>query len=103
VNQPNATVEVYIGGSLRGTYTIAYGDRTSHVDWGLNDGPVRVVSTNGTPIIVSERSYRDPVNLEDFNEMMGVPADHLTTEYWFPVYNGNTSVMKTWITIGNAQ
>jgi hypothetical protein len=39
--------------------------------------------------------------LTDFNEMLGYPANRLTTEYWFPWYYG-TSFMQTYLVIGNA-
>jgi hypothetical protein len=63
-----------------------------------NTGPVRVVSTTGTgtptalPVFVSERS----LYLTSFNELMGYPADQLTTEYWFPWYDNvfmNTDIL----------
>jgi hypothetical protein len=58
-------------------------------------GPVRVVSTNGVKIFTSERvDYKG-----SFNEMMGYPANQLTTEYWFPWYD-NLS-MTTWVLVGN--
>jgi len=60
-----------------------------------------MVSTNAVPIITSERAYRG-ANLTDFNEMMGFPANQLTTEYWFPWYSFS-SFMQTYLVIGNAQ
>jgi hypothetical protein len=48
-----------------------------------------VVSKSGAgtpvaiPIFTSERSLYGP----SFNEMMGYPADQLTTEYWFTWYD----------------
>ena len=97
----SANVDVYIAGQLKGSYVIPVGGRVTPIYDGINNGPVRVVSTNAVPIITSERAYRGP-NLTDFNEMMGFPANQLTTEYWFPLYD-TTSFMQTYLTIGNAQ
>ena len=101
VNQPSANVSVYIAGQLMGSSVIPYGGRWTPIYQGINNGPVRVVSTNAVPIITSERAYRNAANLSDFNEMMGFPANQLTTEYWFPL-SDSTSFMQTYITIGNA-
>ena len=96
----SANVSVYIAGQLKGSYVIPVGGRVTPIYDGINNGPVRVVSTNGVPIITSERAYRGP-NLTDFNEMMGFPANQLTTEYWFPLID-STCFMQTYLTIGNA-
>ena len=75
-----ALVDVYIGGTKMNTtpYSIAPGQRV-YPRYGLNGGPVRVVSTNGVPIFTSERAkYK-----ESFNEIMGLADNQLTTEYWF--------------------
>ena len=92
-------VDVYIAGQLKGSYVIPVGGRVTPIYDGINNGPVQVVTT-AIPIITSERAYRGP-NLTDFNEMMGFPANQLTTEYWFPLYD-TTSFMQTYLTIGNA-
>jgi len=97
----SAAVSVYIAGQLKGSYMIPVGGRVTPIYDGINNGPVQVVSTNAVPIITSERAYRGP-NLTDFNELMGFPANKLTTEYWFPLYD-TTSFMQTYLTIGNAQ
>jgi hypothetical protein len=98
----SAQVSVYIAGQLKGSYTIPVGGRVTPTYDNINNGPVQVISTNGAKIITSERAYRGVVDLTDFNEMMGFPANQLTTEYWFPLYNNN-SFMATYLTIGNAQ
>src|SRR6185503_7545491 len=93
-------VEVTIGGNPMGSYDIPSGSRISPIYPGINNGPVQVVSTNGVPIITSERAYRG-ANYTDWNEMLGFPADQLTTEYWFPLCDG-TGTAQTFISIGNA-
>jgi hypothetical protein len=92
---------VYISGALKGSYNILNKGHVTPIYQGINNGPVRVISTNGVNNIASERAYRDGTNLRDFNEMMGFPANHLTTEYWFPLID-STSFMQTYLTIGNA-
>ncbi len=75
-----ATVDVYIGGAKKNAtpYSIAPGQRI-FPRYGVNGGPVRVVSTNGVPVFTSERTKY----LSSFNEIVGVPVNQLTTDYWF--------------------
>jgi hypothetical protein len=50
---------------------------------GIVGGPLRVRTTNGVNIFTSERvAYGN-----SFNELMGYPANKLTTEYWFTYYD----------------
>jgi hypothetical protein len=51
---------------------------------GANSGPGRVVSTNDTPMLTSERVLYDGVS---YSEMMGLPKEQLAKEYVFPYYN----------------
>ena len=95
-----AHVEVTIGGSLKDSYDIPSGSRISPLYPDTNNGPVQVHSTNGVPIITSERAYRGS-NYTDWNEMLGLPVEQLTTEYWFPLCDG-TGTAQTFISIGNA-
>src|SRR6478609_9060005 len=64
------------GQSLRESYT------------GVNNGPVKIVSTNAVPLIGAERVIYQ-VNWIDtsFTEMMGLPNSQLNTTYWLPWYN----------------
>jgi hypothetical protein len=93
-----ASVDIYIGGIKKGTYSIPKGGRVTPRYAGFQGGPVRVVSTNGVKIFTSERTQYGPN--DTFNEMMGYPANQFTTEYWFPWYD-NVS-MATWIVVGNS-
>jgi hypothetical protein len=92
-----AEVEIYIGGVLRGSYSIAPGANVTPRWQGLVGGPVQVLSTNGVPIFASERVFTVPYN--SFNEVMGYPANQFTTEYWFPWYD--TIYMNTFLLVGN--
>jgi hypothetical protein len=105
VGNPSATqtayVEIYIGGTLRGSYAIPPNDRVTPQFAGVLAGPVQVVSVpgTGTPspinIFASERSLYG----SSFNEMIGYPLQQFTTEYWFPWYDQVN--MQTWILVGN--
>ena len=43
-----------------------------------------MVSTGGTPILATIRTLYGG---SSYYEMFGVPADQLTSTYWFPWYN----------------
>lgn len=95
----SANVQVYIGGLLKGTYSIGPGDRVTPWYPNTTDGPVRVVSTNGQPLIVSQRViYQD-----SFSEVVGVPEGSLASEYYFPWYDctPQSNMVGNWILIGN--
>ncbi|MHB8793696.1 MAG: hypothetical protein ACYC6O_10225 [Thermoleophilia bacterium] len=95
-----ANVEVTIGGSLATTMTIPAG---GHSEWNsptpLNDGPVKVASTNAQPLLVSQRV----IYKETFNEVMGIPASKLAAEAWFTWYDNNSEwgMNGDWIIIAN--
>ena len=114
VGNPSSTqhayVDIYINGVKKNDteggvpYDIPPSGNVTPMFKGELNGPVRVVSVTGlnTPspidIFTSERStYGD-----SFNEVMGIPLDQFTTEYWFPwVDQFNTNNMKTWVLVGN--
>lgn len=95
----DATVDVYIAGVLKGTYSIPVGGRVTPSYPNTTNGPVKVVSTNQQPLIVSQRVlYRD-----SFNEVLGVPESKLSSEYVFTWYDNKSknSMLGNWIIIGN--
>ncbi len=96
-NNP-AKVEVYIGNGTTpyATYDIAVGQSIQPKYPGVANGPVRVKSTNGVKIFTSQRAAYG----SSFNELMGFPANQLTTEYWYTYYDN--IYMSTWLMIGNA-
>ncbi|MHB8858409.1 MAG: CAP domain-containing protein [Thermoleophilia bacterium] len=100
-NQGSATanVEVYIGGILRGTYSVPASGRVTPLYPNVTDGPVKVVCTNQQPLIVSQRVlFKD-----SFNEVLGVPGSKLSSEYNFTWYDSTpqNSMRGNWILIGN--
>lgn len=102
-----AEVDVYVGGVLRGSYSVGPRQRVTPRYWqnggytgpGLQDGPVRVISTNGVKIFTSERTHFPNTPWTGFNEVMGYPVEELDTEYWFPWYDNQN--MLTWVLVGN--
>ena len=84
-----AYVDIYIGGVKQGTTRSIAPNGNITPQFNTSNGPVRVVSVTGSgtptaiPIFTSERS----IYKTSFNEMMGYPADQLTTEYWFTWYD----------------
>jgi mannan endo-1,4-beta-mannosidase len=79
-----AQVDVYMAGVKKNStpISIAPGGRT-FLRYGVNSGPVRVLSTNGVNVFASERSKY----LNSFNEVLGLAGNQLTTDYWFTAYD----------------
>ena len=97
-NALTATVDVYIAGVKKTVtpFSIAPGQRV-FPRYGINGGPVRVVSTNGVPIFTSERSKFQ----NSFNEVLGYPANKFTADYWFTTLDDKTSNMITYLVVAN--
>jgi hypothetical protein len=84
-----AEIKVYAGNSSDAidTITLSAG-QGARKSYQLDDGPLRVVSTDGaTPILASVRFIYTYQNSASYAEMMGYPSDQLTSEYCFPWYN----------------
>jgi uncharacterized protein YcfL len=92
-----ANVGIYIGGQLMGFYNIPAGGRVTPNFPNLMNGPVRVVATNGQPLLVSERS----VYMGSFEEVPGITPDELNSDQWFGWYDYASTGMRTWILVGN--
>ncbi|MBE0429920.1 MAG: hypothetical protein IBX61_08630, partial [Thermoleophilia bacterium] len=94
-----AQVEVYIGGALKGTYSVPAGGKVTPSYANTTGGPLKVISTNGQPLIVSQRI----LYLNSFNEVLGVPGSRLGSEYDFTWYDSRReNYMKgNWILISN--
>ena len=95
----DANVEIYIGGALKGVYTVPAGGQITPDFPNTTDGPVKVTSTNGQPLIVSQRV----LYLDSFNEVLGMPESKLSTEYHFTWYDSRpeNNMRGNWILIGN--
>ena len=83
-----ATVQVYIGGvQMQGSpFTLAVGASVRRSFAGINNGPVRIASSQ--KIVAAERViYKVNKVQTSFTEMMALPAAQLDTTYWLPWYN----------------
>ena len=97
VGTTDATVEVHVAGAQVGpTYTVSPNTAQLISLAGVAAGPVQIISTNHVPIVASQRviHYFGGIN-DSYYEMMGLPFDQLSTEYWYPYYtnvNVNTQL-----------
>jgi Zn-dependent metalloprotease len=81
-----ATVTVTIGGVAQTPIPLAAGQST-RVSYPINSGPVKVQSVGGNIVASMRVAYNDGTAWTSFSEVMGVPANQLTTGYLFPWYN----------------
>ncbi|HZJ23521.1 MAG TPA: hypothetical protein VFD54_09450, partial [Anaerolineales bacterium] len=100
---PPTNIQVSIAGSNVGSYYIPLhsGDRYG---FAVDNGPAAVVSTNGVDIITALRViWQEPAaGRTSYSEMMGLPVEQLSSEYWFPWYNNlDTNVMSQGFRIAN--
>ena len=81
-------VNVVLGTADQGSYSMG-GNQGLRVSYdAVNDGPVKVASTTGIPIVAAERViYRINGVPTSFTEMMGLPDNQLDDTYWMPWYN----------------
>jgi hypothetical protein len=95
VDSASNTVEVYVGGSLLDTLTLT-GGQSVRVGYNVDNGPARIVCTTcsntGTDKIITALRviWKEPGQRYSYSEMMGLPLEQLSTEYWFPWYNNAT-------------
>jgi hypothetical protein len=88
VSEALATVRVYIGGvqMVDSPFTLGVGASTRRSYFGINNGPVQIVSDQ--PIVAAERFIYKVNNVPtSFSEMMGLPDQQLGLTYWLPWYN----------------
>jgi len=90
VSSNPATVHVYIGGAeVAGSpFTLQPGESTRQSFAGINNGPVKIQSDHGMPIVAAERVIYKVKNINtSFSEMMALPNSQLNATYWLPWYN----------------
>ena len=88
VTNQDASVQVFIGGvEMTGSpFTLLAGESTRKSFPMINDGPVKIVSTQN--IVAAERLiYKVNGVNTSFSEMMALPNSQLDTTYWLPWYN----------------
>ena len=98
-----ANLDVHIGGSLINHYYVPTGSSIRQDFPGVDNGPVKIVSTNGANILAAMRViWKEPGVRTSYSEMLGLPKEQLSTEYWFPWYNNlATTSMDQGVRIGN--
>jgi hypothetical protein len=86
VSGTSTTITVTIGSNQVDSFSLGAGGSTRKSYAGVNDGPVKIESTQN--IVAAERViYKvNDVNAS-FSEMMGLPEKNLTSTYWLPWYN----------------
>ncbi len=89
VGTTSTTVDVYVAGVLQGAYPLSAGQGLRESYTGVNNGPLEVKTTDGTPIIASLRVIFG--SSSSSSEMMGYPASQLTSDYLFPWYTNNVN------------
>jgi hypothetical protein len=98
-----ADIEVYIAGNLQNSYVIPSGESTRE-SYAVNNGPVRITSTNNVSLIAAMRAiWQEPGQRTSYSELMGLPKEQLSSEYWFPWYNNlAVNAMDQQFRFGNA-
>ena len=82
-----ADVSVLVGGANQGRFGLPSPSST-RASFRLNDGPVKIASSNGIALIAAERVIYQSNNIKtSFSEMMGLPSSQLDRIYWLPWYN----------------
>ena len=88
VIRKSASLAVSIYGEVKGSYVVTPGTGTRHSYNNINNGPVKIESTNSISLMAAERViYKFNGTATSFTEMMGLPASQLDTTYWLPWYN----------------
>ena len=83
-----ANIDVSIAGANQGKFGILPGGSTRASFAAIDNGPVKVSSANSMNILAALRViWKEPGFRASYSEMMGLPVDQLSTEYWFPWYN----------------
>jgi bacillolysin len=83
-----AGIETFVSTTKQGKYSLENGQslRESYTD--VNNGPVKIVSTNSIPLISAERVIYRVNNISaSFSEMMALADGQLDKIYWLPWYN----------------
>ena len=89
-----STTNVSIHGIVKGNYSIPAGGSLRIGYEGVDDGPAKITNTNGADGISALRViWREPGIRTSYSEMMGLPKEQLSNEYWFPWYN-NTDTLS---------
>jgi hypothetical protein len=81
-------IKVSIGGMVLNSYSMDAQESKRVVYAGINNGPVKILATDSTPLIFAERViYKVGGVNASFTEMMGLPENQVDNTYWLPWYN----------------
>ena len=87
VDVADTTIKVMLGATELESFNLAAGTSVRK-SYGVNNGPIRIYSVEGRKIIAALRViWQEPNQRYSYSEMMGLPKEQLSTEYWFPWYN----------------
>jgi hypothetical protein len=82
------SIEAFVSTTQQGKYSLSPGQSLRESYSGVNNGPVKLISTNAVPLIAAERVIYKVNNVNtSFTEMMALPNSQLDTTYWLPWYN----------------
>ena len=98
-----ADIDVLIAGSNVAGYVVSPDQSIRVAYGGVDNGPAKIVSVNNVDILSALRViWREPGPRFSYSEMMGLPKEQLSTEYWFPWYNNmDTASMDQGFRIAN--
>src|SRR5688572_24062092 len=97
-----AHVNVSSGGSPVGSHNVALHSSIRSSYPGVNSGPMKVMNTNVTDILASlQVIWKEPGFRASYSELMGLPREQLSSEYWFPWYNNAFRAMDQGFRIAN--
>jgi hypothetical protein len=87
VDSSDTTIKVMLGNTELDSFTLAAG-ASVRTAYDVNNGPIRIFSEEGNNILAALRViWIEPGTRFSYSEMMGLPVEQLSTEYWFPWYN----------------
>jgi len=100
-----ASVEIWVGNNKKWSGAISSGDKVTPQFPATIGGPVKIVCTNGLPLVVSSRvTYNG-----NFNEIFATTQEAINTEvnsegdttYYFTWYDQASPGMQNWILVSN--
>jgi hypothetical protein len=88
VDTTDVTIDIYVGNTLLDSYLLAPGV-SMRQSFAVNNGPIRIRSRDGVKkIIAAMRAvWITDGRYTSYSELMGLPKEQLSSEYWFPWYN----------------
>jgi len=102
------TVQVWVGTTQLGSDIILGPGASTRVGFNVDNGPIRIICTTcantGTDKIIAALRviWKEPGYRSSYSEMMGLPTEQLSSEYWFPWYNNlSTNSMDQGFRIAN--